>query len=400
MTRRTFVVLIAGCLILLVSMGNRNRFGLFVGPIAEDLFNNEVAVISLALAIQHLFWGLSQPMVGAIADKYGSGRTIAVSGLVYAWGLWLIANADSAWDLYTGAGLAVGFAGSGTTFAVILAVIARNTAPEKRSMIYGVATAMGTGGQITMAPISQTLIDQFGWSVAMMIMASLILLFVPLGLVMTGKAADVTEEGGGADSVTEAVNEARSHSGYLYLTAGFFVCGFQVFTVGVHLPNWLDTLGFEGLGAWALFTIGASNFFGTLTAGYLGGKYSKKRLLSGLYLMRSVFFTIFLLVPISPVSVIIFSAAIGFLWLGTVPLTNGIDGQVFGVKYLATLSGIVFASHQLGAFLGIYGAGLIFDRTGSYDLVWQIAIVLGVVAALLHMPINEAPLKRAPAPAE
>lgn len=404
MTKRSYLVVVFGCIVILVSMGMRQSFGLFLKPISDAMFAGEIAVFSIAFALQNLFWGASQPFVGAIADKWGTGRTIAVASVVYAAGLWMIAHAGSAWDLYTGLGVFIGIAGSGTTFAVILAVMARNIPRERRSVVFGIATAIATTGQMVMVPLSQVLIGRYGWSLALIVLAALVLTFVPLSMVLTGSSKDVTDASEGAGSLGEAVGEARRHSGYLFLTAGFFVCGFQVFTVGFHLPKYLASLGFApDLAVTSLVVLAATNFVGSLGWGWLGGRYSKKRLLSTLYLLRSGVFCAFLLVPITEVSMPIIAALMGFLWLGTVPLTNGLVGQIFGIKYLATLTGIVFASHQLGATLGISLAGWLFDTTGSYDIVWEISIALGVVAAILHWPIKEKPVERAapaPVPAE
>ncbi len=399
MTKKSYVVMISACLILLIALGQRQSFGLFLGPISHDL-GFGVKVFSFSIAAQMLLWGISQPFVGVIADKWGSGRTIAISGLVYVVGLLMIAFADSQWDIHAGAGLLIGLAGSGCTFAVVLSAVARHVPQEQRSVAFGIATAAATAGQVIVAPLSQLLISQIGWSNALLVLAGLIALIIPLAAPLTGRASDMTEASAGADSVSAAVAEARSHSGFLLLTAGFFVCGFQVFFLSAHLPNLLTMHGYPNLGGWALATIGLSNGFGSYLAGWLGARYSKKGLLAGLYLLRSLAFVIFLLMPINVVTVLTFSAIIGFLWLGTVPLTNGLIGQIFGIKYLATLSGIVFASHQLGAFLSIFGGGVLFDATGSYDVVFYISIALGVVAALLHMPIKDAPVVRGAMPAQ
>ena len=395
MSRKSIVVLICGCLVLLLAMGVRYSFGLYLAPVSRDLAL-DFQIFSFAIALQNLLWGLSQPFTGAIADKYGSGRVIAIAGGLHVLGLLMLANADSAWDLHTGSGLILGLAGSGCTFAVVLGVVGRAFPPEKRSMAVGIAAAFGTMGQITVVPFSQYLISSFNWSIAFLAMAVLLAAIVPLAAGLTGKAVEFKEQGAGAETISMAVNEARTHSGFLYLTAGFFVCGFQIMFIIAHFPNFLLSQEMPPmLAGVAIAVIGGGNVIGTLLFGWLGGRYSFKYLLSGLYLLRSAGFAGFLMTPVTETSVLIFSAFIGILWLATIPLTTGLVGQIFGIRYMATLFGIVFLGHQLGSFLAIWLGGVVFDATGSYDLIWQIAIGLGLVAAVLHLPIADTPLQRA-----
>ncbi|MCZ6605138.1 MAG: MFS transporter [Alphaproteobacteria bacterium] len=395
MSKRALLIMISASVIILLSMGLRNSFGLFLRPVSDALLLN-VQVFSFAIAIQNLLWGLSQPFAGAIAEKYGSGKVIAVAGLLHILGLIILANADSAWDLYTGAGLIIGIAGSGCTFAVLLAVVARNVSAKHRSTALGITAACGTLGQITMAPATQYLLSDFGWSVAFIVLAALLALIVPLAAMLTGKseAAPGTDIAG-ADTLSGALAEVARHRGYILLNLGFFVCGFHVLFIMAHFPNFLVSSGFPTwLPVYALSTIGVTNLISTLIAGWLGDRYSKKYLLSTLYFLRAIVFAVFLMVPLTTASVLIFSGAIGSLWLATVPLTSGLVGQIFGVRFLATLFGIVFLSHQLGSFAAVWLGGYVFDKTGSYDLVWQISVVLGIVAAILHLPIAERPLIR------
>ncbi len=388
LSRTGVIVIVSASLVLLLSMGMRHSFGLFQTPIAET-FGIGVTAFSLSLAIQNLLWGLSQPFVGALADRYGSGRVIAIAGAFQVLGLLLLAHADSIWGLHVSTGVILGISGSGTTWAVMLSVVARHVPEHRRSTFFGIVGSMGTGGQILIAPFNQYTITTFGYVDALLILAIMLCLIVPLAYVLKGKTSDHSAGAEAAQSLMDALNKARRHSGYLLLIAGFFVCGFHVMFIMGHLPNYLSVQGMpDWLRGTAISVIGVTNLAGTLIFGWLGDKYSKKYLLSILYTMRSVVIAGFILVPISPTSVLIFSGCLGFLWLATVPLTNGLVGQMFGIRYLATLAGIVFASHQVGSFTSLYLGGWLYDATGSYDLVWQIAIVLGLCAALIHLPIK------------
>lgn len=401
MTRKAYFIVFTTSLVLLLSIGMRQSFGLFQAPIAAS-FGVGIAAFSLSLAIQNLMWGLSQPFIGAIADKFGSGRVIAAAGLFQALGLLMLANATEIWEMHVSTGIILGISGSGTTWAVMLSVIARNVPENRRTLFFGVSSSVGTGGQILIAPFNQFTINALGWVDALVILALMVGIIVPLAYFLRGKTGEAvtTQNERQAESLMQTLNRARQHSGYRYLTAGFFVCGFQVMFIMAHLPNYLKSLDMpDWLPGTAISLIGATNLVGTLLFGWLGDRYSKKYLLSTLYFLRSLVFAIFLMLPISPYSVLAFAFFIGFLWLATVPLTNALVGQLFGIKYLATLAGVVFASHQLGSFSSIYLGGYLFDATGSYEVVWQIAIALGLVAALLHLPIKETPVQAAQAPA-
>ena len=401
LTPMNLAIVFSAALVILLSMGTRHSFGLFQTPVSEA-FGIGLTVFSFSLALQNLLWGLSQPFVGALADKYGSGRVIAVSGAAQVLGLIILANADTIFELHLSAGIIIGIAGSGTTWAVLMSVVARNVPEHRRTFFFGLTSAMGTGGQILIAPLTQVNIISFGWVDALLILAILLAVIVPLSYVLKGKTSDHAPQKAQAESLLQALDRARQHSGYLYLTAGFYVCGFHVMFIAAHLPNYLLTLDMpDWLPGTAISLIGITNLAGTLLFGWLGDRYSKKYLLSILYFLRSLVIAAFIFLPISPTSVILFSAAIGFLWLATVPLTHALVGQFFGIKYLATLGGIVFASHQLGSFTSVWLGGWLFDKTGSYELVWQIAIGLGLLAALLHLPIREKPADTPqPQPAE
>jgi|TARA_B100001971_G_C18190250_1_gene538161 MFS family permease len=393
-----FIVFCAS-MVLLFSMGIRQSFGLFQGSI-QQAFGIGISAFSLSLALQNLLWGVSQPFVGAIADKFGSGRVIAVGAVGTALGLIWLANASSVWELHASAGILIGIAGSGTTWAVMLSVIARNVPESRRTLFFAIGSSVGTGGQILLVPLTQFNIINFGWVGALVILSAMIVLIMPLAYFLRGKTSDHSAAKQQAETLLQTLDRARQHSGYLFLTAGFFVCGFHVMFIMAHFPKYLETLDMPAwLPGTAISTIGITNLAGTFLFGYLGDHYSKKYLLSTLYFLRAVVFAIFVAMPISVTSVLIFCFMIGFLWLATVPLTNALVGQLFGLRYLATLAGIVFCSHQLGSFTSVWLGGWLFDTTGSYDLIWQFSIALGVISALLHLPIKETATAPEPAPA-
>jgi len=386
-TGKLILITFCASMVILLSMGTRQSFGLFQTPISNS-FGIGIAAFSLSLALQNLIWGISQPLIGAIADKFGSGRVIAVAGLFQSLGLVWLAYADQIWELHASAGVLIGITGAGTTWAVLMSVIARNVPDHRRSLFFGIASGTGTGGQILLAPFNQFTINTYGWQEALLILAVMLLLTLPLAYILRGKNSEVSKEH--AETLRQILNRASKHSGYLLLSAGFFVCGFHVMFIMAHLPTYLQTQNMpDWLPGAAISVIGITNLVGTIFAGYLGDKYSKKYLLSTIYFLRAVVIAVFILLPISTTTVLVFCFFIGFLWLATVPLTNALVGQIFGIRYLATLSGIVFCSHQLGAFASVWVGGYLFDLLGSYDLVWQIAIALGIVAALIHLPINE-----------
>ena len=386
-----YVLVVCGALILLLGMGTRNSFGLFLQPMSLDLALPR-EVYSLAIAIQMIVWGVSQPIFGGLADRYGAGRIAVLGGLFYASGLLLMANASGPLDLHGGAGVLVGLGVSAAGFAVILGPVGRAFSPEKRSMALGIASAGGSTGQLFIAPIGAALLDSMGWAPALLVMAVIAALIIPLALGIKGRS---TRDSGSANSLREALNEASRHSGYWLLCGGFFVCGFHVAFIATHLPPFLSDHNLPPmLAATAIAMIGFFNILGTITSGWLGGKFRQKHVLSYYYLARAIVIAGFLVFPVTQTSVLIFSGAIGFLWLGTVPLTSGLVAQVFGPRYLGALFGIVFFSHQIGGFLGAWLGGYMFDLTGSYDLVWFVAVGLGVLAAILHWPIADSPILR------
>ena len=391
--RTPTVVLVCGGLILTLGMGIRHGFGLFLQPMSLDLHWGR-ETFALAMAVQNLVWGATQPFAGMLADKYGAGRVLIAGTLLYALGLGSMAYATTPLMMVLTAGVLIGTGLSGVTFSVVAGVLGRAYPPEKRSMALGISAAAGSFGQFAMLPLTQWLLANVGWYGALLTLAAVALLMAPL-------AAALVERHSGAhahvfrQSAAEAMREALGHRGYVLLTAGFFVCGFQVVFVGVHLPSYLLDKGLPAhAGVTALALIGLFNIIGTYTTGWLGGKISKKYILSAIYFGRSVVIALFLLLPLSALSVYLFAAALGLLWLSTVPPTNGIVAQVFGVRYLAMLSGFTFFSHQIGSFLGAWLGGFAFDRTGSYDLVWYLSIALGVVAGLLNLPIDEREIDR------
>ncbi len=392
--RNPILILVCASIVLILSFGIRTSFGIFLAPITTDLGIGRES-FAFAIAVQNLLWGLSQPFAGAIADRYGSGRVVAVCAVMYVLGLVLMAHASSGTDLTIGAGVLIGLALSGTGFPVILSVVGRSVDESRRSLFLGFASAGGSSGQLLMVPLGQVLLDGFGWGTALLWFALLSSLMVPLAAVLTGKATAGIERLR-KQSLRQAIAEASRHGGYWYLSAGFFVCGFHVAFIATHLPAFIiDRGGTPALGAAALALIGFGNIIGSLACGVLGGRYPKKFVLAGLYLGRSGVITLFILTPVSDLSILLFATAIGMLWLGTVPLTSGLVAQIFGMRYMATLFGFVFFSHQLGSFLGAWLGGYVYDTTGTYDLVWWIAVALGLVAAALHWPIDERPVVHA-----
>jgi MFS family permease len=390
-SRQLVTILVCGSIILTLAMGIRHGLGLFLLPMSSEFGWNREA-FSFALAIQNLLWGLSQPFAGMIADRYGAVKALVAGALFYAAGLALMTASASPTMFSLSAGVLIGLALSGCTFSVISGVIGRNFPEHKRSQALGISAAAGSFGQFLMVPVEQGLIEGIGWSNALLLLAGLVCLIAPLsiGLRETRVAATARQQ-----TIAQALREAFAFPSFWLLTAGYFVCGFQVVFIGVHLPSFLrDQQLSAGVAVTALALIGLFNIFGTYTAGQLGARFTKKYLLAGIYALRSVVIVIFLALPITPLSVYLFAAAIGFLWLSTVPLTNGIVAHIFGVRYLSMLSGFVFFSHQMGSFCGVWLGGYLYDKSGSYNVVWMIAIALGIFAAIVNSPIRERPIMR------
>lgn len=396
MSNRAWIMVVAGAVVVTLSMGVRQAFGLFLTPLGLDL-NLSREAFGLAIAIQNLLFGLIQPFVGAWADRHGAGRVTAVGAVVYLAGLLLASTAASALGVTLGLGVLVGLAMAGCTFTVILGAVGKAVPEGQRTLAFGIVTAGGSLGQFLVVPAAQGLIDWLDWRGALIVLAGLVALILPLALGMAGKPpSDAADDG---PELGAALKEAAAHPSFWMLNLGFFVCGFHIAFVGTHMPAYLRDQGLTpGVGAMSLALIGLFNIFGSAAWGALGSRYSKKWLLVMVYALRAVAIALFLAVPLSAASALVFAASFGFLWLGTVPLTNGLIALIYGVRNLSALGGIVFLSHQVGAFLGAWLAGVAFTLLGSYDAIWIASIGLAVVAALANVPIREVSLRSASVP--
>ena len=396
--RTPTVIIVAGCLIGLVSFGLRSSFGLFTEPLsAVRGFDRET--FAFAIAVQNLMWGLGQPVAGAIADRYGSGRVLAGGGVLYVLGTVLMAESTTGAQLALTGGVLLGLGLAGGSFMIVLAAFARLVPEERRSWAMGLATAAGSLGQFLFAPLGQAFIAEYGPITALVMLSGFVALVPLLALALTGRGEDTDDEP--EVSTRDALRGAMAHPSYLLLTAGFFVCGFHIAFVTTHLPPYLGDLGFSAsLAAWSVALIGLFNVIGAYTAGVLGGRMSKRLLLSGIYFSRAIAFLLFVVLPTSTSSVLLFGAALGLLWLSTVPLTSGLVALMFGTRHAGMLFGFVFLSHQVGAFVGVWLGGAVYEATGAYDAMWWISIALGLAAAIVHLPIHERRAPRwAPAPA-
>jgi predicted MFS family arabinose efflux permease len=385
-------VLICGAAIVTLSMGIRHGFGLWLQPITmERGWTRET--FAFALAVQNLAWGLAGPLAGMLADRFGAFRVLIVGAVLYALGLVGMAVASSGIGFLGGAGLLLGMAQSGTTYAVVYGVIARQVAPEKRSWAMGITAAAGSFGQFLMVPVENGLIGGWGWQNALFVLACMVLAIIPLAFWLKEPAQGPAT--GHRQSVGSALREAFSYPSFGLLMAGYFVCGFQVVFIGVHMPSYLKDHGLSPqVATVALALIGLFNVLGTYIAGTLGQKLPKRYILSTIYILRAVAIVIFINAPLTPLGVYIFASVMGFLWLSTVPPTNAIVAQIFGVQYMSMLSGFVFLSHQVGSFMGVWLGGRLYDATGSYDVVWWISAGLGVFAALINLPVRETAIVR------
>ena len=395
MSQKYRFLLVLGCssLMILLSMGMRQGMGLFLEPITSAL-GVDRETFSLAIAWQNLI--LALPLFGVLADVMGFRRVALLGGVVYGGGLWLASQSETAWGLYMNLGGIVGVGIGLSGMIVVMGAVGQVAPPERRSTAFGIVTVAFSIGMFTMIPLLQFWIEKYGWSGALEVAGGVVLAISLLALGLPDKTSyEKNNSQSKSDpelSLGKTLNGARTHSGYLLLNLGFFVCGFHVAFIGTHLPAFLQGEGVSASAAsWALAMIGLFNIFGSLVFGRLGDSLSKKSLLSLLYALRTVVISLFLAIPLSDLTAIAFGAAIGFLWLATVPLTSGIVAQVFGTRYLTTLWAIVFFSHQLGAFLGVWLGGRVYDSTGSYTTVWLAAIVLGLIAAVVHLPIREQP---------
>lgn len=388
-------LILAACVLLLLSFGYRSGFGLFVKPITQaNGWGREV--ISMALAVQNLFWGIVAVFAGGLADRFGNLKIIVAGTILYALGIQQMSGVDNPWMLNASAGLLVGAGVAGTSFGIVLPAMARAVGEERRQWALGLGTAAGSLGQFAVVPAAQFLIDAYGWMTALNITAgsslTMILLAMPLSPYSGNLQTAQKLEG---QTVPEALQEALGYKSFLLLVMGFFVCGFHVAFITAHMPAFLTDLGFAAkVGAWSISLIGLCNVFGAYLSGILSGKLLKRHVLVFIYLGRAAAITLFLLIPYSLISVYVFSAVMGFLWLATVPATSGIVAVMFGTRYMAMLYGIVFLGHQVGSFIGVFLGGWLFDRSGSYNLVWWLGVALGVFAAFVHWPIRERPVRR------
>ena len=393
-------VLICGAIIVTLSMGIRHGFGLWLQPVTQEQGWTR-QTFSFAIAIQNLSWGVIGVFAGMLADKLGAFRVLLAGAVLYALGLAGMAFAPTPLLFALTAGVLIGAAQAGTTYAVIYGVIGRQLPAERRSWAMGVAAAAGSFGQFLMVPVEGQLILQLGWHTALLVLAAMVLLIVPLAI---GLREPPRTAGLGAQrdqTILQAVGEAFKYPSFKLLMAGYFVCGFQVVFIGVHMPSYLRDKGLAPeVASYALALIGLFNVFGTYIAGSLGQRLAKRKILAFIYFGRAVCITVFLMAPLTPVSVYVFASVMGLLWLSTIPPTNAIVAQIFGVAHLSMLGGFVFLAHQVGSFLGVWLGGFLYDRTGSYDIVWYISIALGIFAALINLPVKESPIVRgAPQPA-
>lgn len=386
-------MLIGSAIILALSLGVRHAFGLYLVPMSHE-FGWGHNVFSLAIALQNLIWGAVQPITGAFADKYGSKVVVTVGGILYAIGLLLMSVSSTGFMLNVSVGLILGLALSATSFPVLLSAVGRAAPPEKRSLAMGIASAAGSFGQFIMLPSTLLLLQNIGWSAALIVSAILIAFIVPLAWMLKAPMYvapnSQTTSSAPALSFKQILNIAKAHKPFWFLSLGFMVCGFQVVFIGIHLPGYLIDHGFDAItGTVFLALVGLFNIFGTYGAGWLGGKFSKPKLLMGLYALRGIAIIAFLALPLSTWTIYSFGVIMGLLWLSTVPLTNGIVANMFGIRYLSMLSGIVFFTHQVGSFFGGWLGGVNHDITGNYQAVWMISIALSVLGILVHFFVDE-----------
>lgn len=386
-------VILCGCLISLLTFGLRSSFGLFNEPISAT-FGWSREVFAVSMAIQNLAWGIGQPIGGALADRFGSARILVAGGMLYAVGLALMAFSDSPATMHLTAGVLVGLGMGGASYIIVLAALAKIVSPERRSWALGLGTAAGSLGQFLVVPLGQSFIAAYGWQTAALLLAAMAAVVPLLASAFAGASEDTQQQNEVEISFGKTLSIAFRHPSYILLLAGFFVCGFQLAFVTIHMPPYLTDNGIDGTtAAWAIGIIGLFNIFGAYLSGIIAAGGGKKTVLAALYLGRALVTAAFVMLPLTPVSLMLFSAAMGLLWLSTVPPTSGLIAVMFGTRYMATLFGLVFLNHQLGSFLGVLLGGWLFDQTGSYDVAWWTCILLAVLAALVHLPIAE---RRAP----
>ena len=400
-TWRTPVVLVlCACCISVLSFGPRSSLGFFMTPLSStNGWGRDV--FALAIAIQNLLWGLGQPLAGAISDKFGAPRVLSAGVLMYALGLYLTAHAATPGLLYLSAGVLIGFGLSGCAVPTVIGALGKLLPDSWRTLAFGAVTAAGSFGQFLFSPLAVGLMDQYGWQTTLVIFSCLMLLVVPISLtLMAPKRPVLSTTPPPAQSLQQALAEAFGHRSYVLLVLGFFTCGFQLAFVTVHLPSYLIDRGLSAqVGGWTLATIGLFNIVGSLGSGYLATFLPKRYILSFIYFARALSVLAFILLPASPVITLIYGAITGLLWLSTVPPTSGLVALMFGTRWLTMLFGFAFFSHQVGGFLGVWLGGIAFERTGSYDVIWWLSILFGVLSAVINLPIVEKPVQRlAPAP--
>jgi MFS family permease len=394
--RTPAVILVCGCLIGVLGFGPRSGMGFFLAPMSS-LYGWGRDVFALAMAVQMLLWGAAQPLAGALADRYGAVEVLSVGALVYALGLAAMAYSSTPELLHLTAGMVIGFGLAGSSFTIVIGAFGRLMPPQWRTLAFGAGTAAGSFGMFMFSPLTVALIDRFGWQETLLIFAAVVLLIVPLSLALASPRGAVAPAAGAAppQSVAQALSEAFGHRSYVLLVIGFFTCGFQIFFIGVHLPAYLVDRGLPSyVGGWTLGVIGLFNIIGAIGAGWLSGLMPKRYILAVIYFGRALAILVYIMLPPHPVTTLIFGAVLGLLWLSTVPPTSGLIAVMFGTRWLAMLFGFSFFSHQVGAFLGVWLGGALFVRTGSYDVVWWLAILLGVLSAVINLPIVEKPVVR------
>jgi MFS family permease len=393
--RTPLVIIVCGCVIALLSFGPRSSLGFFIQPMGRE-FAWGRDVFGLALALQNLLWGLGQPVAGAIADRFGIFRVMAVGALLYAGGLVMMRYAATPLSLDLGAGVVIGFGLSGCSFNLVLSAFSKLLPPEKRGVALGAGTAAGSFGQFLFAPFGVALIDNFGWQAALTVFALLMLLIVPLSLALsTPPQTEASVPAADQQSFKTALAEAFGHRSYVLLVLGFFTCGFQLAFITVHLPAYLADRGISAqTGGWVIAAIGLFNIVGSLSVGWLQNMFPKRYILSVLYATRALSILVFISFPITTFSAIAFGAASGLTWLSTVPPTSALVALMFGTRWFATLYGFAFVSHQVGGFLGVWLGGIVFEQFGSYTPIWWLSILFGVLSALINLPIVEAPVAR------
>jgi MFS family permease len=403
--RTPAVVLVCGCLISLIGFGPRSALGFFLTPMSSDNgWGREV--FALSVAMQTLLYGAAQPFSGALADRFGTVRVVIVGALLYAAGIYMMAHATTPEELYLSSGVVIGFGLSGCSFNLIISSFGKLLPESWRSLSFGLGTASGSFGQFLFSPLGVYLIQTFGWRTTLEIFAGLLLLIIPLAIAVAtpqqearAKEAGAAQAAGSSQNYKQALSEAFGHRSYILLVLGFFTCGFQLGFVTVHLPSYLVDRGLSAeIGGWTLGVIGLFNIVGAILSGWLGGRMPKRYILSFIYFARAAAVVFLIMLPPSPVVTLLYGAVTGLLWLSSVPPTSGLVALMFGTRWLAMLFGIAFFSHQVGGFLGVYLGGVLFERTGSYDIVWWLSVLFGVISAVINLPIVEKPVAR-PVPA-